>query len=68
MRPGTTPGSYRLLAKNLFNFIAPFIQDGALALDWDDEVIAGSCLTHDGELRHAGVRQALGLISEQEVA
>ncbi len=50
-----------MYAKNLFNFISPFIRDGALALDWEDEVIAGSCLTHAGEVRHAGVKQALGL-------
>lgn len=50
-----------MFAKNLFNFIGPFIRDGALALDWDDEVLAGACLTHGGELRHAGVKQALGL-------
>lgn len=50
-----------MLAKNLFNFIGPFIKDGALALDWDDEVLAGTCLTHAGELRHAGVKAALGL-------
>ena len=40
---------------------SPFIKDGALALDWEDEVMAGSCLAHAGELRHAGVKQALGL-------
>ena len=50
-----------MYAKNLFNFISPFIRDGALALDWDDEVMAGCCLTHAGELRHAGVRQVLGI-------
>ncbi|THF67397.1 NAD(P) transhydrogenase subunit alpha [Pseudothauera nasutitermitis] len=50
-----------MYARNLFNFISPFIQDGALALDWEDEVMAGCCLTHAGELRHAGVRQVLGL-------
>ena len=50
-----------MYAKNLFNFISPFIKDGELALDWEDEVMAGCCLTHAGELRHAGVRQVLGL-------
>ncbi|WP_153161708.1 NAD(P) transhydrogenase subunit alpha [Zoogloea sp. 1C4] len=50
-----------MYAKNLFNFISPFIKDGALALDWEDEVLAGACLTHAGEVRHAGVKQALGL-------
>ncbi len=50
-----------MIAKNLFNFISPFIKDGALALDWEDEVMSGSCLTHAGEVRHAGVKAALGL-------
>ena len=50
-----------MYAKNLFNFISPFIKDGELVLDWEDEVMAGCCLTHAGELRHAGVRQVLGL-------
>ncbi|HNA66407.1 MAG TPA: NAD(P) transhydrogenase subunit alpha [Rhodocyclaceae bacterium] len=50
-----------MYAKNLFNFISPFIKDGVLTLDWEDEVMAGACLTHAGELRHAGVKQALGL-------
>ncbi|WEN43052.1 NAD(P) transhydrogenase subunit alpha part 1 [Thauera sp. GDN1] len=50
-----------MIAKNLFNFISPFIKNGALALDWEDEVMSGSCLTHAGEVRHAGVKAALGL-------
>jgi NAD(P) transhydrogenase subunit alpha len=50
-----------MFAKNLYNFISPFIKDGVLALDWEDEVLAGACLTHAGEVRHAGVKQALGL-------
>ena len=50
-----------MYAKNLFNFISPFIKDGALALDSEDEVMAGACLTHAGEVRHAGVKQVLDL-------
>jgi len=50
-----------MIAKNLFNFISPFIKEGTLTLDWEDEVLIGTCLTHAGELRHTGVKQALGL-------
>jgi len=50
-----------MIAKNLFNFISPFIREGTLTLDWNDEVLADTCLTHAGEIRHEGVRQALGL-------
>lgn len=49
-----------MLSKNFFNFISPFIKDGALKLDWEDEVLAGACLTHAGELRHANVKTVLG--------
>ena len=45
-----------LLLKNLLNFLTPMIQDGQLAPDWDDEVIADSALTHAGEIRHAPTR------------
>jgi NAD(P) transhydrogenase subunit alpha len=35
-------------ARNVFNFISPFIKDGELTLDLEDEVLAGSVLTRDG--------------------
>ncbi|HXH03218.1 MAG TPA: Re/Si-specific NAD(P)(+) transhydrogenase subunit alpha [Candidatus Competibacteraceae bacterium] len=49
-----------MYAKNLYNFLSPFVKDGALALDWSDEVIAESCLTHAGEIRHEPTRQRIG--------
>ena len=33
-------------------------EDGALELDFDDEIIAGACITRDGEIVHDGARQA----------
>ncbi len=50
-----------MFSKNLYNFIAPMLSEGLLVLDWDDEVIAGTALTHAGEVRHAGVKNVLGL-------
>lgn len=49
-----------LYAKNLYNFLSPFIKDGELNIDWQDEVIAGSLLCKDGATVHAGVKQVLG--------
>ncbi|MFO1352855.1 MAG: NAD(P) transhydrogenase subunit alpha [Gammaproteobacteria bacterium] len=49
-----------MYAKNLFNFLSPMIKDGQLQLDWNDEVIAQSALTHQREVRHAPTRQQLG--------
>lgn len=40
-----------MYARNVFNFLALSIKGGALALDWDDELIARTCLAHAGEKR-----------------
>jgi H+-translocating NAD(P) transhydrogenase subunit alpha len=45
-----------MYAKNLLNFLAPAINEGAFAIDWQDEVFAGSVLTHDGKIRHEPTR------------
>jgi H+-translocating NAD(P) transhydrogenase subunit alpha len=49
-----------MYARNLFNFLKPALdQTGALAIDWQDEVFAQSCLTHEGVIRHAATRTAV---------
>jgi NAD(P) transhydrogenase subunit alpha len=35
-------------------------EGGALALDFDDEIIAGACVTRGGEIVHEGARRAAG--------
>jgi NAD(P) transhydrogenase subunit alpha len=46
-----------MYAKNLLNFLSPMIEDGEFKPDWDDEVIADSTLTRDGEIRHSPSRE-----------
>lgn len=48
-----------MYARNLFNFLAPHLRSGELALDWDDEVLRGSAFTHAGAIRHDGARKVL---------
>ncbi|HRD49980.1 MAG: NAD(P) transhydrogenase subunit alpha [Candidatus Competibacter sp.] len=48
-----------MYAKNLYNFLSPMLKDGALNLDWDDEVIAKSALTRDGKICHEPTRKLL---------
>jgi H+-translocating NAD(P) transhydrogenase subunit alpha len=48
-----------MYARNLYNFISPFIKDGALALDWNDEILAGSVFTREGNICNTGVRKFL---------
>ncbi len=54
----------RLYAKNVANLIALMVRDGTVAPDFDDDVIAGACLTHDGEVRHAPTAEALAALVE----
>ena len=49
-----------LYAKNLYNFLSPWIKDGELAFDWDDDVVAGTLLCKDGVTVHPTVKQVLG--------
>jgi NAD(P) transhydrogenase subunit alpha len=49
----------RLYAKNVANLLALMTHDGVVSPDFTDEVIAGACLTHDGEVRHAPTAAAL---------
>ncbi|MCQ4164067.1 Re/Si-specific NAD(P)(+) transhydrogenase subunit alpha [Tahibacter harae] len=46
-----------MYARNLYNFLELSLKDGELKLDWDDELIAKTCLTHAGEIRHEPTRQ-----------
>jgi NAD(P) transhydrogenase subunit alpha len=48
-----------MYAKNLLNFLTPMIQDGEFTPDWEDEVVAGSLLTHAGEIKHGPSREAV---------
>lgn len=46
-----------MYARNLFNFLSlSLAEDGAFALNWDDELVAKTCLTHAGEIRHEATR------------
>ncbi|MDY6991104.1 MAG: Re/Si-specific NAD(P)(+) transhydrogenase subunit alpha [Pseudomonadota bacterium] len=58
--PSQTPRhASEMYAKNLFNLLTLMIKEQQLHLNWDDEVIAGSTLTHGGEIKHAPTRQQI---------
>jgi len=53
--PGRLPvDASALYARNLFNFIAPFVdaESGTINLDWEDELVTGTALTRDGAIVH----------------
>jgi len=50
--------SSNLYARNLFNFVSLIVdrKTGALAVDWDDEIVKGAALTRDGQLVHPSLK------------
>jgi len=60
--PGLLPeSSTRMFAMNLYNLVDYLMKDGRLRLDRDDEIVRGILTTVDGQVVHAGAREAMGL-------
>jgi NAD(P) transhydrogenase subunit alpha len=49
----------QLYGKNVENLLELVVNDeGELALDFDDEIVAGACITHQGEIKNERAREA----------
>lgn len=55
--------SSQLYARNIEALLELMVRDGALALDFDDEIIAGSCVTRGGAIVHEGAASAAAATS-----
>ncbi len=53
----------RLYAQNVVNVVTLMTRDGRFAPDFDDEIVAGMCLTHAGSVRHTPTAE---LLADQE--
>ena len=58
-----------LYARNLYNFISTLMinKEKVLAVQWDDELIAGTLLTKDGEIKHPTIRSLRGIKEPEAV-
>ena len=60
--PSTMPDhASSLYSRNVQSLIDLMIEEGELKLDFEDEVLAGACITRDGEIVHERAREAAGL-------
>ena len=60
--PGELPTSSTwMFSNNMYNLVKYLVKDGKIELDRSDEVVAKSLVCIDGELVHAGAREAMGL-------
>jgi NAD(P) transhydrogenase subunit alpha len=48
-----------LYARNIAALLELMTSEGRLALDFEDEVISGACITRDGQVVHAGAKAAI---------
>ena len=55
----------QMYARNLAAFLGNLIEEGAVNLNLEDEIIRGTLLTHDGEVVATRVRDMLGLTTEE---
>jgi NAD(P) transhydrogenase subunit alpha len=59
--PGEMPDhASQLYARNVQSLLDLMVKEGNLELDFEDEVIAGACITRGGEIVHEGAKQAAG--------
>ena len=62
--PSTMPlHTSQLYARNVANLLLHLVKDGAINLDFDDEITKGSCVTHAGEIVSERAKQLLGAAS-----
>ncbi len=56
--PSTMPlTTSQLFARNVANLLLHLVKDGAIALDFSDEITKGACVTHDGQIVNERARQ-----------
>jgi NAD(P) transhydrogenase subunit alpha len=49
----------KLYAQNIVNIVTLMTREGAFDPDFEDEIVAGSCVTHGGRILHEPTREAL---------
>ena len=58
--PSTVPyHASQIYSKNITTLLLHLATDGALELDLEDEITAGTLVSHDGQVVHPRVREAL---------
>jgi NAD(P) transhydrogenase subunit alpha len=59
--PATMPSdASKLYGKNILNFLQLIVtKEGQINLNWDDDLVKGSCITHNGEVVNERVRSLI---------
>lgn len=59
--PGTMPSdASKMYGKNILNFLQLIItKEGAINLNWDDDLVKGTCIAYNGEVTNETVKQLI---------
>jgi NAD(P) transhydrogenase subunit alpha len=62
--PSTMPlHASQLYARNVANLLLHLVKDGAIVLDFEDEITKGCCVTYGGEIVNERAKQLIGAAS-----
>ncbi|AFY67897.1 Re/Si-specific NAD(P)(+) transhydrogenase subunit alpha [Geitlerinema sp. PCC 7407] len=57
--------SSQMYAKNISTLLLHLLKDGALNLNFEDDIVDSACLTHQGEVRNSRVKEAIAQLTPQ---
>ncbi|HIK28580.1 MAG: Re/Si-specific NAD(P)(+) transhydrogenase subunit alpha [Oscillatoriaceae bacterium SKW80] len=57
----------QMYAKNIFTLVQYLIKDGQLQMNFDDDIIAETCVAYAGEIRNQRVREALEQFNQSTI-
>jgi NAD(P) transhydrogenase subunit alpha len=65
MAPANVPSmvpvhASQVLARNIQSFLGLIVKDGQLDVNFDDDIVAGTAIVHDGEVIHELTRKLMG--------
>ena len=67
--PSTMPlATSQLYARNVANLLLHLVKDGAINLDFEDEITKGACVTHGGEIVNERARQMVSIPTKSEAS
>jgi NAD(P) transhydrogenase subunit alpha len=59
--PSSIPSdASKMLGKNMTNFLALIVKEGELDLNFEDDLVEGTCISHEGVVKNERVKKAMG--------
>ncbi|MDG2419710.1 MAG: hypothetical protein P8M17_12005 [Saprospiraceae bacterium] len=49
----------KMFGKNMTNFIALIVKEGELDLNFEDDLVEGTCISHEGEVKNERVKKTM---------